>query len=68
MGGAERIVFALRPLGETGQAAALAQRADAVAAAGEDFVRISLVPDVLDQPITRRIEDIMQRHRQLDNT
>jgi hypothetical protein len=33
MGGAERVVFALGTLGEAGQPAALAQRADAVAAA-----------------------------------
>ena len=51
MRGAERIVFALGALGEAGQAAALPQRADAVAAAGEDLVRIGLVADVPDQPI-----------------
>ena len=68
MCGTERIVFALGALGETRQPAALAERADAVAAAGEDLVRIGLVTDVPDEPITRRIEDIMQRHRQLDNT
>ena len=49
MRGAERVVFALRALGEAGQAAALAQRADAVAAAGEDLVRIGLVADVPDR-------------------
>jgi hypothetical protein len=49
MGGAERVVFALGALGEAGEAAALAQRADAVAAAGEDLVRIGLVADVPDQ-------------------
>jgi hypothetical protein len=38
-------------LGEAGQAAALAQRADAVAAAGQDLVRIGLVADVPDQPV-----------------
>ena len=67
MRGAERIVFALGALGEAGQAAALAQRADAVAPAGEDLVRIGLVADVPDQPIIRRVEDIMQRNRQLDH-
>ena len=67
MGGAERVVFALGALGEAGQPAALAQRADAVAAAGEDFVRIGLVADVPDQPVVRRVEDVMQRDRQLDD-
>jgi hypothetical protein len=38
-------------LGEAGQAAALAQRADAVAPAGQDLVRIGLVADVPDQPV-----------------
>ena len=64
---AERIVFALGALGEAGQAAALAQRADAVAAAGENLVRIGLMADVPDQPVGRRVEHVMQRHRQLDD-
>ena len=49
MAGAERVVFALGALGEAGEAAALAQRADAVAAAGQDLVRIGLMADVPDQ-------------------
>ena len=53
MRGAERVVFALGALGEAGQAAALAQRADAVAPAGEDLVRIGLMADVPDQPVGR---------------
>ena len=40
MRGAERVVFALGALGEAGQPAALAQRADAVAPAGQNLVRI----------------------------
>ena len=49
------------------KSAALAQGADAVAAAGENLVRIGLVADVPDQPVGRRIEDVVQRHRQLDH-
>ena len=64
---AERVVFALRPAGEAGQAAALAQRADAVAPAGQDLVRIGLMADVPDQPVARRVEDRVDRHRQLDH-
>jgi hypothetical protein len=56
MGGTERIVFALRPLGETGEAVALPQGPDAAAAAGQDLVRIGLVADIPDQPVTRRVE------------
>src|SRR5579864_5052218 len=67
MGSAERVVFTLRTLGEAGQATALAQRADAVAAAGQDLVRIALVADVPAQPIARRVEHIVQRNRQLDH-
>ena len=67
MGRAERVVLALGALGEAGQAAALAQRADAVAPAGEDLVRIGLVADVPDQPVARRVEDVVQRDRQLDD-
>ena len=67
MRGAERVVFALGALGEAGQAAALAQRADAVAPAGEDLVRIGLVADVPDQPVARRVEDVVQRDGQLDH-
>ena len=67
MRGAERVVFALRALGEAGQAAALAQRADAVAPPGQDLVRIGLMADVPDQPVARRVEDIMQRHGQFDD-
>ena len=67
MRGAERVVFALGALGETGQAAALAQGADAVAPAGQDLVRIGLMADVPDQPVVRRVEDVMQRDRQFDD-
>ena len=64
---AERVVFALAALGEAAQAAALAQRADAVAPPGQDLVRIALVADVPDQPVARRVEDIMDRGGQLDH-
>ena len=67
MGGAERVVFAFGTLGEARQAAALPQRADAVAASRQDLVRVALVADVPDQAVPRRIEDMMQRNRQLDH-
>ncbi len=63
----ERIVFALRPLGETGQPVLLAQRPDAVAPPGQDLVRIGLVPDIPDQAVIRRVEHGMDRHGQLDH-
>ena len=67
MRGAERVVFALGALGEAGKAAPLAQRADAVAPAGQDFVRIGLVADVPDEPVLGRVEHVMERDRQLDD-
>ena len=65
--GAERVVFALRPFGEAGQAAALANRTDAIAPAGEDLVRVALVPDVPDQDVLGRVEQVMDRDRELDH-
>src|SRR3546814_4541375 len=59
----ERVVLALAALGEARQAAALAQRADAVAAPGHYLVRIALVPDVPHQLVARRVEHIMDRDR-----
>ena len=64
---AERVVLAFGALGEAGQAAALAQGADTVTAAGQDLVRIGLMADVPDQPVPRGIEHIVQRHSQLDD-
>ena len=67
MRGAEAVVFALGALGEAGQAAALAQRADAVAPRGQDLVRIGLMADIPDQPVARRVEHVVQRDGQLDD-
>src|ERR1041385_4469435 len=67
MADAERVVFALVAPRERRKAALLLDRADAVAAAGEDFVRVALVPDVPDQAIGWRIEQVVQGDRQLDD-
>ena len=64
---AERIVRAFGAPGEARQAAALAQRANAIAPPGQDLVRIGLVTDVEDQPVARGIKHPVQRHRQLDD-
>ncbi len=47
---------------------ALAQRADAVAPAGQNLVWIGLVADVPDQLVGRGIEYGVQRHRQFHHT
>src|SRR3546814_5557487 len=64
---AEGVVDALLAAGESGEAAALAQGADAVAPAGEDLVRIALMRDVPDQLVPRRLEHVVQRGSQLDH-
>ena len=56
----ERVVLALGALAEAGQAAGLTQGADAVAAAGQNLVWISLMADVPDQPVLGGIEHVMQ--------
>ena len=68
MGGAERVIFALGAFGEAREPAALAQRADARAPAGEDLVRIGLMPDVPDQAVARSVKHVVQRDCQLDYT
>ena len=67
MRGAERVVFALGALGEPRQSAALAQCPDAVAPAGQNLVRIGLMPHVPDQPVARGVEHVVQRDSQLDH-
>src|SRR6476619_2870334 len=64
---AKRVVFAFAAPGEAGKSAGLAKRADAVARAGEDLVRVSLVADVPHEAVARCVEDVMQRDGQLDH-
>ena len=66
MRGAEGVVLALVAARKAGDAAELAQRGHALAPAGQDLVRIGLVAHVPDQPVVRRVEDVMQRDRELD--
>ena len=64
---AKRVIFAFGAPGETAQAPALPQRADAVASAGDDLVRVGLMADVPDQFVAGRVEYIMQRDGELDH-
>lgn len=66
MGGAEGIVWAFGTAREAGNAVLLTQRAHAVAAAGQDFMRIRLMTDIPDDTIFRRIEYVVQRDGQFD--
>ena len=64
----ERVIFTLGPLGEARQTSALAQRANAVAAPGQDLVRVTLVTDIPDQLVIGRVEHRMQGDGQFDHT
>jgi hypothetical protein len=62
---AEDVVLALLALQEAGEAVPLADAGHLLTAAGEDLMRIRLVPDVPDELVARRLEHPVQRHRQL---
>ncbi len=64
---AEGVVFALGALGEARQPSALTQGADAVAPAGNDLVRIALVPHVPHQLVLGRVEHIVDGDGQFDH-
>ncbi len=66
MGCAEGVVLAFATARESRDAVKLAQRVHALAAAGENLVRVSLMTDVPDDPVLWRIEDVMQGDRQFD--
>ena len=64
--GAKRVVFRFVAPEKTADAAVLLDRRQQIAPAGQDLVRVSLVTNVPDQPVARRVEGVMQRHCQLD--
>ena len=53
-------------VGEAGEAAVLPDRAEPVAAAGEQLVRVALMPDVPDDAVPGALEHAVQRDRELD--
>ena len=63
--GDEGIVGALFGVGESADAAELAEGVEGLASAGEYLVTISLMPDVPDDAVVGRVEDVMQGHGQL---
>ena len=63
--GAHDVVLGLGDRAERGQAAVLADRAERVAAAREDLVRIGLVADVPEDLVARGFEQRVQRDRDL---
>ena len=67
MSGAKGVVLTFAALEEAGQAILLSQRVEAVAAAGEQLVRIALMSHIPDQLIGWRVEHRMQRDGELDH-
>ena len=63
----KRVVLALGTFREARKPAFLPQRAHAIATAGEYLVRIGLMADIPNQPVFRRVEDVVKCHRQLDH-
>ena len=53
MPGAERVVLALGPLEEAAQSFVLPDRVQTVLAAGQDLVRIGLMPDIPHELVVR---------------
>ncbi len=62
----ESVVLALRAGREGGEAPVLLDGVQLVAPSSEHLVRVCLVADVPDQPVTRGVEHIVQGGRQLD--
>ncbi len=62
----ERVVLALRARGERSKSARLLDRVELLAAARQNLVWIGLMAHVPNQPVVRRIEDVVQGYRQFD--
>src|SRR3546814_2625356 len=66
MADAEAVVFAFGAQAERRKTAESADRFELGAAPSEDFVWVSLMADIPDDAVVRRVETHMQRQRQLD--
>ena len=62
------VCYALRRLGETGNAAKTPQRRKLISAVGENFMNIGLVAHIKDQTVHLGIKDSLQGHGQLHHT
>ena len=68
MSGDEGVVFTLRRISKRREAFELSVCMKAVPATRENLMRVSLMTYVPNELVLRRVEDIMQRYRQLDST
>ena len=64
----ENVVFAFLALWEAAQAARLSQRVEVLGATGQQLVRVSLMANVPDQLVPRRVENVVKRDREFDHT
>ena len=64
---AEGVIFALRALRKAVETSGLADGPDSVAPARQDLVGIGLVADVPNEAVLGRVEDVVQRDRELDD-
>ena len=67
MRSSERVVFAFDAPGEARQSAPLTERPNAVPSARQDFMWIGLMADIPDQPVARRVEQVMDGDREFDH-
>jgi hypothetical protein len=67
MPGPEGIMGALLAAAEPARSPFLPEAGEALAPAGQDLVRIALVPDIPDDLVVRRLEDAVEGYRQLND-
>src|SRR5262249_43037457 len=63
----ETVIFAFGAFGGAREAAPLPQCPDLVPPGGQYLVRVGLVPDMPDQAVARRVEQIVERDSELDD-
>ncbi len=68
MRGVEHVVFGFFSPQESAKPVILSYCRKLIAAAGQDLVRIRLMPDVDDQLVARRVKRVVQSHQQLDRS
>ena len=66
MTNAEGVVVTFSAARKSGQTTRLSDACHALAAPGENFVRVSLMANIPDQPIMGRVEHVMQCNRKLN--
>ena len=66
MAAPESVVFTFPAFRKWRETAFFFYRLQQIAPAGQDFVRVRLVTDIPDQPVVRRVENMVQGDRQLD--